>query len=64
MKRAPTVADLRDKGFPFECLNCGNKPTPTQVLEHGGDCECCGDTIIAYTIDTAEYIAKIIYQHG
>jgi hypothetical protein len=48
--------DLQPKGFPFACDNCGNKPTPQQVVDHHGDCEICGDTIITYTVDAAELL--------
>ncbi len=44
--------------FPFACSNCGHKPTPQEVLEHHGDCAKCGDTVIAYTVDSAECIIK------
>ena len=44
--------------FPFECVNCGHKPTPQQVINHYGDCEKCGDTVMAFTVDTAEYIIQ------
>ena len=58
LKRQPVAEDLKYKGFPFECDNCGNKPTPSQVIDNHGQCEICGDTIIAYTVDTAEYIVN------
>ena len=37
----------------FECENCGHKPKPQEVVDHDGDCAQCGDTVIAYTMDTA-----------
>ena len=58
LKRQITEEDLSDKGYPFECLNCGNKPIPQDVVKTGGECEICRDSIIAYTVDTAEYILK------
>ena len=48
-----------DKSYPFECENCGNKPTPREVLDNDGECSVCKDIIIAYTIDTAECILRI-----
>lgn len=59
MKRPITMEDLRDKGLPFECTNCGTKPTSEDVVRLGGICEVCNDTIIAYTIDTAELLIKL-----
>lgn len=45
--------------FPFECENCGHKPTPQEVIANHGDCAKCGDTVIAYTMDTAELILSL-----
>jgi len=59
LKKQVTNKDLQYKGFPFECDNCGNKPTPQEVIKHNGECAICGDSIIAYTVDTAEYIVAI-----
>jgi hypothetical protein len=59
MNRPIKEEDLKYKGFPFECDNCGNKPTPQQVIDYNGQCEICGDSIIAYTVDTAEFIINI-----
>jgi len=59
LKRKITREDLSDKGFPFECENCGNKPTASEVIKHNGSCSICGDNVIAYTVDTAEYIIKL-----
>lgn len=59
LNRAITEEDLRPKGFPFSCSNCGNKPTPKQIIERHGDCEICGDTIMVYTIDTAVLITQL-----
>ena len=56
MNKQINIEALEDKGFPFQCENCGNKPTPQQVVDHDGDCEFCGDTIITFTIDTAEIL--------
>jgi hypothetical protein len=42
--------------FPFECENCGHKPTPQEVIDHHGDCSKCRDTVSTYTVDAAEYI--------
>lgn len=58
LNRQVTEKDLEHKGFPFECLNCGNNPTPQDVIKHKGSCEICNDSVIAYTVDTAEYIIK------
>lgn len=58
LKRQIVASDLESKGFPFECLNCGNKPTPQSVVELGGDCEICGDSVVAYTVDTAQWILE------
>lgn len=46
--------------FPFECENCGHKPTPKEVLDHRGDCAKCGDTVITYTVDAAECIVRLM----
>jgi transcription initiation factor IIE alpha subunit len=59
LNRPIRVKDIAAKGFPFACENCGNKPTPEKVVEHSGSCEICGDTIVAYTVDTAEYIIQM-----
>ena len=59
MKRPMTPEDLRDKGVPFACDNCGAKPTAEDVIRLNGNCDVCGDEIIAYTIDTAELILKL-----
>lgn len=45
--------------FPFECENCGHKPTAQQVIDSHGDCEKCGDTVITYTVDAAELILRL-----
>lgn len=44
---------------PFECDNCGHKPAPQNVVKNHGDCEKCGDTVICYTVDAAECIARL-----
>lgn len=44
---------------PFECENCGHKPTAKEVLDHHGDCAKCGDTVITYTVDAAECILRL-----
>jgi len=59
LKRPLTEQDLKNKGFPFECENCGSKPTPEQVMEHHGQCAICGDSVVAYTVDTAALILKL-----
>ena len=59
LKRCITEEDLRHKGFPFECENCGNKPTPEDVVKYRGACGICNDHIVAYTVDTAEYIIRM-----
>lgn len=48
MKREINQEDLRYKGLPFECCNCGNKPLVDDVIEHNGACGICGDSIITY----------------
>lgn len=63
LNRQVRPEDLRNKGFPFECQNCGNKPLPQQVIDFHGDCEICGDTIVAYTIDVAEMIVKLLKEY-
>lgn len=45
--------------FRFECENCGHKPAPQSVIKNHGDCEKCGDTVICYTVDAAECIARM-----
>ena len=60
MKRKITGEDLRDKGLPFECSNCGRKPALAEVLEHGGECQLCGDDVFAYTVDTAKLLATLM----
>lgn len=59
LNRKVTEDDLRDKGFPFECDNCGNKPTPQDVIACEGLCNLCGDSIIAFTVDTAAFIQDL-----
>ena len=59
MLRPLTENDLKDKGLPFACDNCGNKPTADDVLKHEGSCAACGDTIITYTVDAARLIIKM-----
>ena len=44
---------------PLECENCGRRPMPQDVIDYNGNCLGCGDNVIAYTIDTAEYIIQI-----
>lgn len=46
--------------YPFQCTNCGHKPTPQEVIDHGGDCAKCKDTVIAYTVDAAECILRLM----
>jgi len=52
-------SDLKYKGLPFECENCGNKPTAEDVVKFKGACELCGESIVAYSVDTAELILKL-----
>lgn len=59
MNQKITEEDLRHKGFPFECENCGNKPTPEEVVRLLAMCAVCGENVIAYTIDTAELLLKL-----
>jgi len=59
MKRPITTEDLQHKGLPFECNNCGQKPSLADVLENSGQCHICGDEVIAYTVDTAELIREL-----
>jgi hypothetical protein len=59
MKRSMTEEDLRDKGLPFACNNCGRKPTLEDVLAHGMNCQLCGDEVFAYTEDTAKLISEL-----
>jgi transcription initiation factor IIE alpha subunit len=54
-----TQEDLRDKGDPFACNNCGAKPTAEDVVRLNGNCDVCGDEIIACTIDTAKLILNL-----
>ena len=58
MKRKITEEDLKDKDLPFACENCGNKPTTEDVLLHDVVCTICGETILAYTLDTALTLHK------
>lgn len=44
---------------PFECENCGHKPTAYKVVELRATCEKCGDSVITYTVDAAECIAQL-----
>lgn len=53
--KTPTVVK-----FPFECENCGYKPTAKEVVKHKGDCPKCRDTVITYTVDAAELIEQLI----
>jgi len=59
LNRPVNAEDIESKGFPFQCENCGNKPAPGKVIEYQGSCEICGDSIIAYSVDTAEYIVRM-----
>jgi hypothetical protein len=45
--------------IPFDCDNCGYKPSPPEVLANKGTCPKCGDAIIAYTVDAAECIQQL-----
>ena len=53
-----TGPEAEEFPLPFECENCGFKPTAQEVLDHNAACPRCRDSVIAYTIDTAEYILK------
>lgn len=46
--------------FPFECENCGHKPTAQEVLDHHGDCSKCRDTVITHAVDAAECIVRLM----
>ena len=43
---------------PFECLNCGYRPTPHEVVEQQGDCPKCQGTVLAHTVDVAEALVR------
>lgn len=45
--------------YPFECENCGHKPTAQSVIVHHGDCEKCRDTVITYSVDSAQCIEQL-----
>jgi len=60
MKLYTAMARADGSPFPFECENCGHKPTPQEVLDHHGDCAKCRDTVIAYTVDAAECILRLM----
>lgn len=59
-KSEATFAASAGSPFPFECENCGHKPTPQEVLDHHGDCAKCRDTVITYTVDAAECIVRLM----
>ena len=59
LKRKLTEEDIKYKGFPFECSNCGNKPLPKEVISNAGNCAICEESIVAYSVDTAELILKL-----
>lgn len=59
LKRKMTPFDLEDKGLPFECDNCGNKPTAKAVIDGKATCDICGDTILASTVDTADLLQDL-----
>ena len=50
--------------WPFQCENCGHKPTPQDVVKHGGECEKCKDVVVAYTVDTAEVLLAMMAARG
>lgn len=55
----PTARSAKDASpFPFQCENCGHKPTAQEVLDHHGDCAKCRDTVITYTVDAAACIVS------
>ena len=53
-----SAAITPDKTFPFECDNCGHKPTAQEVVDYKGECVKCGDSVITYTVDAAECILQ------
>lgn len=55
----PAADTKREAKSPFECQNCGHKPTPQEVTDRSGECVKCGDVIIAYTVDAAESLATL-----
>jgi len=59
LRRPITTEDLKDKGVPFACTNCGSKPTLYEVILGDGFCQICGDEVIAYTVDTARMIKDL-----
>lgn len=59
-KGNPVAEAATSSLFPFECENCGHKPTPQEVLDHHGDCAKCRDTVITYTVDAAECIVRLM----
>jgi hypothetical protein len=48
------------RSWPFECDNCGHRPTPQEVVDLRASCKKCDDIIRAYTIDTAEVILDLL----
>jgi ribosomal protein S27E len=60
MKRQMTEEDLRDKGMPFKCNNCGQKPMLDDVIKHGAECQVCGDEVITYTLEAAKLIRQLL----
>jgi len=52
--RAPSCSAV-----PFECENCGAKPSFGNVIRNNGSCLICGDIIGAYTIDCAKEMARL-----
>lgn len=52
------MMDNKDK-LPFGCSNCAYMPPSAQeVIDHNGDCVMCGDSILAFTTDTAQFIIQ------
>lgn len=47
--------------LPFaQCNNCGRKPTLDEL--ETGDCPKCGDSLIVYVIDVAQWIKQQFQQ--
>lgn len=56
---APQTEAVDGAPFPFECDNCGHKATPQEVISQHGDCIKCGDTVIAFAVDSAECFLRL-----
>lgn len=54
------VSGLRSSScsaVPFECDNCGDKPSFGNVIRNHGSCLVCGDSIGAYSVACAKVMA-------